>query len=141
MSKTLPIVVFYYVEVTYLGRVSYFRGMEEMLFKTHWGNYEKVIMNRYNAEFEMAEKHSLVIREFLHTALRAEEEVVKSVLAQLLEREITLEDYKKVTRVFREGITEKYNLTYDGINLGIVEKNFSPNLVNRYCICFTPKNN
>lgn len=49
-----------------------------------------------------------------------EEMVIKQVLKQLLKRDITLEDAKKVTRVFFYNDTEKYTLAYDGMALGTI---------------------
>jgi hypothetical protein len=68
----------------------------------------------------------------------AEEELIKTVLKEVLRKDPTEEDAKHVSRVFRSGVHDKYSLVFHNVTLGIVEMNFSPNIVNRYIIRFTP---
>jgi hypothetical protein len=98
-----------------------------------------MLLHSWKSEFETDKKNSIIAQQIINTIHRAEEDVVKQVLQQLLLRDVTLDDYKKVTRVFREGINDKYHLTYDGYCLGEIEMNFNPDTINRYCVRFTPK--
>lgn len=71
-------------------------------------------------EIEFKDFDSLPIRLYRE----AEEKVIKSVLRSLLKREPTMEDASKCTRIFKPGITDQYDLEFEGICLGQVKYNF-----------------
>jgi hypothetical protein len=78
--------------------------------------------------------------DILHTTIlemkKNEEMVIKQVLKQLLKRDLTLEDFKKVTRVFICNVTEKYTLAYDGEPLGTIKYHNCPEY--HYSVKFYP---
>lgn len=55
----------------------------------------------------------------------AEENCIKEVLRQLLQREPTLEDAKDLHKFQREGEFDKYYLAYKNLKLGTVYRNFN----------------
>lgn len=56
-------------------------------------------------------------------AIKAEEGVVNEVLKQI-GVEPGIEAYKKITRLFRQGINHQYTLAYDGTTLGTMHLNY-----------------
>ncbi len=69
---------------------------------------------------------------------KQEEEVIKKVLLQLLNREPTIDDAKLTKRMFHEGQPDRYDLVYDNGLLGcVVYENFL-NYENTFGIKFTP---
>ena len=97
-----------------------------------------MLLDTWKSEFEMDKEFASFSRQIISSIHKAEEDVIKQVLKELLKRNPTFDDAKKVTRVFREGLYDKYTLAYDGSPLGIVEMNFSGIVPHRYCVNFTP---
>jgi len=49
-----------------------------------------------------------------------ENEVVQRVLTDLLQREPNEFDYKRCIRAFKKNVTDRYNMIYEGVDLGII---------------------
>lgn len=85
---------------------------------------------------EEMEKHEDIIQMIMQEINKNEETLIKQVLKQLLKRDATLEDFKKVNRVFFGPQTEKYTLAYEGVELGTVEYQNCP--TNHFTVRFYP---
>lgn len=59
-----------------------------------------------------------VLDRYIGEALKNEEKIIKETLKSLLKREPTLDDYKKCTKVFKEGEVDKYHLLYENVVIG-----------------------
>ena len=57
-------------------------------------------------------------------AVKIEEDVLISGLRDYLQREPTVEDFKKCSQVYKQGDFINYMFYYDGIHLGTVKKIF-----------------
>jgi hypothetical protein len=51
---------------------------------------------------------------------RMEEKLIKEVLKQLLKRDLVIDDAKRVTRMFKDGMFDKYTLAVDNVPIGQV---------------------
>lgn len=68
----------------------------------------------------------------------AEEKVLKDVLKNLLKREPSIDDAKKLVRVFENGVHDWYHLGYEGVELGIVKYNYYSPVSNSAGVEFVP---
>jgi uncharacterized lipoprotein YddW (UPF0748 family) len=64
------------------------------------------------------------MQEIMQQAIQLEQKVIIQVLTQLLEREPTKEDFKKVTRFFLKDENNFYYLAYENKKLGTIKRNF-----------------
>lgn len=62
-----------------------------------------------------------MIDEVIGRMKEAEENVLRDVMRQLLKREPVVDDWKALTRIFRQGQHEEYALEYKGVHLGMVK--------------------
>lgn len=92
-------------------------------------------MRRTKIDYEWNEAH-LNASFFMQSFQEAEEQVLKNVLRQLLRRESTNEDARRVTRVFKCSELDRYDLMFDDVLIGRVRYNFGP--INRVSVIFTP---
>jgi hypothetical protein len=70
---------------------------------------------------------------------QAEENVFKEVLRKLLKREPTIEDAKECARLMREGDLDGYSLTYKGLLLGRIQRNYPDlNIDTVFSVTFIP---
>lgn len=101
---------------------------------------------RWNSEMNLQVDEFFIASQVVKLAADAEESVIREVLKQLLKRTATIEDFKKVTRVFgpdsnRYFPSDFYTLVFDGIALGIVRREYSLNensIGPNYSVRFTP---
>jgi hypothetical protein len=82
-------------------------------------------MNTYQRDIIIHMKDTPTVNCFQRAVIDCEESVIKAVIKEWLKRDIELEDYKKITRVFTCNDWDKYTLVYDMIPLGYVRYEFS----------------
>lgn len=70
-------------------------------------------------------RSSVIISALTDMIAKAEENVIKEVLRQILKREPTLEDAKDLHRFQKEGEFDKYYLAYKNLKLGTVYFNMN----------------
>lgn len=100
-------------------------------------------MQNWMVEFEqdksdIYEKFKAVEKKFID----AEEMLICKVLGDVLLRKPEIDDFKKVTTIHSPGIKDGYALLFNGIELGIVKRDFNmmlPKPEQRVIIRFTPK--
>lgn len=56
----------------------------------------------------------------LRIQLKAEENLLKELIATILKRPATLEDAKRVTLLYVQGVQDSYRFAFDGIILGTI---------------------
>lgn len=67
-----------------------------------------------------------------------EDDLIKQVLRQLLKREPTVEDFKKLTRAGYDGRPGVTKLFYEGFPLGTIEDQFDYGCIGKSKLVFTP---
>ena len=63
---------------------------------------------------------SSIYKSIMQEHMKCEENVIKQVIEQYTGKPFETKNAKRVTRAFRQGISDKYILAYDNVSLGMV---------------------